>query len=280
MNDDADENEGGGSPGESSDPELTELIDSDVELRHWLGAGGRWEAVAARVDAAELCYTRPSVDLEPFESEHEDYTGNAGNTVEHWYHRAAVVLWPRERTFVIRAKASPRWGIGEVTKSPPGAESRRRDRHGATSAAILGECHGTDREVRLVRCHSQESPQSWAIRASPPHCCNRSTLTALTPKAAARLTDLLDSYGFDWCRALLQTWASDENHELPQTRLSWMDSTLRGPVPNIVRKRLVGGTGTCWLDPLGTVGMVARAIKADSTARLGKGRDARDGQPL
>jgi hypothetical protein len=114
--DDADESEGGESLGESSE-ELTELIDSDVELRHWLGAGGRWEAVAARVDAAELCYTRPSVDLEPFESEHEGYTGNAGNTVEHWYHRAAVVLWPRERTFVIRAKASPRWGIGEVAKS-------------------------------------------------------------------------------------------------------------------------------------------------------------------
>ena len=31
--------------------------------------------VAARVDAAELCFTRPSVDLEPFESEHEGYTG-------------------------------------------------------------------------------------------------------------------------------------------------------------------------------------------------------------
>src|SRR3984893_18650702 len=43
--DDADENEGGESLGESSDPELTELIDSDVELRHWLGSGGRWEAV-------------------------------------------------------------------------------------------------------------------------------------------------------------------------------------------------------------------------------------------
>jgi hypothetical protein len=49
--DDADENEVGESPG-SSDLELTELIDSDVELRHWLGAGGRWEAVAARVDAS------------------------------------------------------------------------------------------------------------------------------------------------------------------------------------------------------------------------------------
>src|SRR5258708_19711117 len=61
----------------------------------------------------------PPWDLEPFESEHEGYTGNAGNTVEHWYHRAAVVLWPRERTFVIRAKASPLWGIGQVPKTLP-----------------------------------------------------------------------------------------------------------------------------------------------------------------
>jgi hypothetical protein len=118
---DADEIEGGESPGETADPELTELIDSDVELRHWLGAGGRWEAVAARVDAAELCYTRPSVDLEPFESEHEGYTGNAGNTVEHWYHRAAVVVWPRERTFVIRAKASPGGGSARSPR-PSGRE--------------------------------------------------------------------------------------------------------------------------------------------------------------
>jgi hypothetical protein len=51
-------------------------------------------------------------------------------------------------------------------------------------------------------------------------------LATLKPKAAPRLADLLDSYGFEWCRTLLQTWASEENHEPPQTRLSWMDSTL------------------------------------------------------
>jgi hypothetical protein len=52
-------------------------------------------------------------------------------------------------------------------------------------------------------------------------------LAALKPKAASRLADLLDSYGFNWCRTLLQKWALEENHELPQTRLSWMDSTCQ-----------------------------------------------------
>src|SRR5690606_14743989 len=65
----------------------------------------------------EICFTKPSVDLEPFKSEHEGYTGNAGNTVDRWYHRAAVLLWPRARTFAIRAKVSPAWGIREVAKA-------------------------------------------------------------------------------------------------------------------------------------------------------------------
>lgn len=110
-------------PGDESDdrssetPTLTELIDSDVELRHWIGSGVRPKAIASIVHANELCYTKPSSELEPFESQHEGYMGNWGNTVDRWYHRAAVVLWPRERTFIIRAKASPQWAIAEVAKT-------------------------------------------------------------------------------------------------------------------------------------------------------------------
>jgi hypothetical protein len=219
-----DENEGGESP-DSSDPELTELIDSDVELRHWLGAGGRWEAVAARVDAAELCYTRASVDLEPFESEHEGYTGNAGNTVEHWYHRAAVVLWPRERTFVIRAKASPRWGIGEVAKS-----LRARNPAAAISMAqrllpFWANATGRTEKPALfdatVKVAAKLGDPSVAAALLQPFA-----LTALAPKAALRLTELLAAYGLDWCRTLVRNWRSEESHELPQSRLSWVEAAL------------------------------------------------------
>jgi len=222
---DADELEGGASPDGPVDPELTELIDSDVELRHGLGAGGQWEAVAARVDSAELCYTRPSVDLEPFESEHEGYTGNAGNTVEHWYHRAAVVLWPRERTFVIRAKASPRCGIGEVTKAlrarNPAAANGMAQRlvpFWANAARRTDKPSLFDATLKVAAKLSDPSVAAALLRPF--------RLTALNPKAAPRLADLLDSYGFEWCRALLQTWGSEENPEPPQTRLEWMDSAL------------------------------------------------------
>jgi hypothetical protein len=222
---DDDENEDGESQDDPSIPDLTELIDSDVELRHWLGAGGRWEAVAARVDAAELCYTRPSVDLEPFESEHEGYTGNAGNTVEHWYHRAAIVLWPRERTFVIRAKASPRWGIGEVAKTlrarNPAATIAMAQRLVPFWANVTGQTEKPSLFDATLKVAAKLGDPSVAAALLQPFA-----LTALKPKAAPRLTDLLDAYGLEWCRALLQNWASEERHEPPQTLLSWMESTL------------------------------------------------------
>jgi hypothetical protein len=223
--DDDDEQDGGESPGESSDPELTELIDSDVELRHWQGIGGRSEAVAARVDAAELCYTRPSVDFEPFESEHEGYTGNAGNTVEHWYHRAAVVLWPRERTFIIRAKASPRWGIGEITKA-----LRARNSAAAIDMAQRLVPFWANAARRTEKPTLFDGTLKVAAKLDHPSVAaallQPFALSMLRPKAAPRLADLLDTYGFDWCRTLLQKWHTEVNNEPPQTRLAWMDSTL------------------------------------------------------
>ncbi len=222
---DGDERDEEGTAGGSSDLDLTELLDSDVELRHWVDTGGQSEGVSARVDAAELCFTKPSTDFEPFESEHEGYMGNYGNTVEHWYHRGAVVLWPRERTFVIRAKASPRWGIGEIAKAlkarNPAAAISMAQRllpfwaHAAARAEIPALLGAT------VKVAAKLGDPSLAATLLQPFA-----LTALTPKAAPGLADLLDSYGLDWCRDLLQTWASEENHEPTQTRAAWIGSTL------------------------------------------------------
>jgi hypothetical protein len=150
--------------------------------------------------------------------------GNYGNTVEHWYHRAAVVLWPRERTFVIRAKASPRWAIGEVAKTlkvrtvPAAIAMAHRlvpfwaDAMGRTEKPAL-----FDATIKVAA--KLGDPRLAAALLQP------FALTALTPKATSGLADLLDSYGLDWCSSLLQTWTSEENFE--PTRLSWMGSTLQ-----------------------------------------------------
>jgi hypothetical protein len=191
----------------SDTTELIELLDSDVELRHWIASDGRLEAVSGAVDSDEVCYTKASKELEPFASEHEGYMGNYGNTVERWYHRAAIVLWPRERTFVIRAKASPRWAIGELAKllehgnvENAGGLARRlvpfwtEVAHREESPAFL--------ERTLGVADRLDSPELAASLLKP------LTLERLTPRAAPRLIALSQRYGLEWCLAVLESWAS------------------------------------------------------------------------
>jgi hypothetical protein len=223
--DDDDEEGDDGAIGQSPGSNLTEFIERDVELRHWVGLAGRGEAVTARVDDSELCFTKPSAELEPFESEHEGYMGNYGNTVEHWYHRAAVVLWPRERTFVIRAKASPRWGIAEIAKA-----LRARDSASAIGMAqrlasfwphVAGRTEKSALFAATVIVAARLRDAAIAAMLLQPF-----GLMALTGKTALRLTNLLSAYGIAWCRALVEHWDSQHKNELPQGRLTWMESTL------------------------------------------------------
>ena len=208
--------------------ELIELIDSGIELRHWIGPGHRPKGIGVGVDSDELCYTKPSADLEPFESEHEGYTGNAGNTVDHWYHRAAVVLWPRERAFVIRAKASPRWAIGQIGKklAAKGANAAaealalaRRLLPFWSRVAARDEGHALI-DGTLLTAAKLADPGVAAALLEP------FTLTKVTAKAAPRLADLLDRYGLAWCRALLRRWEQDEGYEPAEARIAWISSAL------------------------------------------------------
>jgi hypothetical protein len=56
--------------------------------------------------------------------------GNYGNTLDRWYHRAAVIVWPLERAFANRAEASPSWALDELA-----AMASAADMPGARTAA-------------------------------------------------------------------------------------------------------------------------------------------------
>ena len=60
-----------------------------------------------KLSAAELAEVTPTVKLTPYETEYTGYMGNWGNTMDGWYRRAEIVIWPRARAFAIRAKGDP-----------------------------------------------------------------------------------------------------------------------------------------------------------------------------
>ncbi len=192
------------------DPEsyqLLDMIESDIELRHWLDSRGKSiRAVNSGVDWDEVCFTRPSVDFDPFQSEHEGWMGNYGNTVDRWYHRAAVVLWPRERTFVIRAKISPMWAVDQLAK-------------------LTGK--GADEEAKLKAralqpfwhyCAPREAAKQFSERTlEVANSLDDAELASslLAPLRLGQLSivglsyflGLLRSHGQNWCWELYCNWA-------------------------------------------------------------------------
>jgi hypothetical protein len=180
---DDDFNDDGG--GDDAEPILSDLIDSDIELRNGP------VALSPAVRDEELCYTRPSAEMSPFQSDYTGFMGNWGNTLDRWYHRAAVVIWPRERTFVIRARGSAPWALKEIVREdaaprqtggrPPEAgvscsvlESHGRRRGGAAHArrvAGSGRRGGSGPRIEApasssagdIRCRGGN-----AVRAAPP----------------------------------------------------------------------------------------------------------------
>jgi hypothetical protein len=205
--DDDDDDDDDGDDGGDGDHTLVELCDSDLELRHWVGATGeRLTRISGDVSDADVCFTTASVDLEPFKSEHEGYTGNAGNTVERWYHRAAVVLWPRARAFAIGAKGSPAWAVRELGK----VLARGEVAAGRAMATQLRPFWSrvAERELAagfidsVLRVAALLDDRELAATLAAPIALER-----LTPRMAPRLAALVDRYGLAWCTALIDRWA-------------------------------------------------------------------------
>ncbi|CAM6001081.1 unnamed protein product [Sphagnum balticum] len=91
--DDDDEYESGGH-------RVTELINDEYELCSWVDRlGQQTELRSCGIPLELMCWTKSVDEYKPFRSEYEGYTGNAGNTLDRWYHRAAIVMWPTASEF-------------------------------------------------------------------------------------------------------------------------------------------------------------------------------------
>lgn len=74
--------------------ELGSMIAVEYEVKHWLNEGGKnRKNVQPPILDDYVISMIDNSDFKAFESEYEGYMGNWGNTMDSWYHRAALVLW-------------------------------------------------------------------------------------------------------------------------------------------------------------------------------------------
>ncbi|MEY4926274.1 MAG: hypothetical protein RI894_710, partial [Bacteroidota bacterium] len=79
-----------------SDGEMGEVYEEYTKITYWNGANnipdlGNFDLLETDI----IAHNPFSEDDEPIEKEAEGYTGNAGMTMEYWYHYGAIVFWPK-----------------------------------------------------------------------------------------------------------------------------------------------------------------------------------------
>jgi 2OG-Fe(II) oxygenase superfamily len=193
----------------SDDYEVEELIDSSVRLTRWtVPAGTGSEEVSLDVSDDEVCASTPSADLQPYDSEYEGYMGNYGNTLDRWYRRAAVVVWPRDRDFTNRAEASPTWALDELRERARAGDPAGARAAAATLAPFWDVAARTQDQAGLFGKALQtadvlDDAETAGMLLRPLR------IESLRPADAAPLAKLAGRYGEDWLGDLIRMWFGD-----------------------------------------------------------------------
>jgi hypothetical protein len=191
-----------------ADYQLTDLIDDEITLGWWTspdGTGG--EPISLYVPDHEVCATTPSAELAPYQSEYEGYMGNYGNTLDRWYRRAAIVLWPRDRAFTARAEAGSQWALHELRQ-----RIETGDLQGARAAAesLAPFWNKTGSQAGLLGA-ALDVAAGLGVAETATMLLQPFRVETLTPDHANGLA-AAGRYGQEWTRDVITGWFGSGHH--------------------------------------------------------------------
>ena len=189
--------------GADDHPPLTDLVNDECVLRHWISREGKSKELAGHFVPREmLCWTKAADEYEPFRSEYEGYTGNAGNTLDRWYHRAAIVLWKSSADISSLFAIDSRAALLEIQKTL--SEDRETGRKALRQILPQWETpsRGDDEAASVI--------MFMAAAADDPELASRLLaplgMNAVSLKSAHAMAALMDAYGEAWFVERLEGW--------------------------------------------------------------------------
>ena len=205
------------------DYQLNELIDDEITLGWWTspdGTGG--EPVSLHVPGSEVCATTPSADLSPYQSEYEGYMGNYGNTLDRWYRRAAVAVWPRDRAFAARAEAGSQWALSELH-----ARIEAGDLDGARAAAesLAPFWKNIGSQAELLDTALHVAAELGAVGTAA-MLLEPFRVETVAPEHAGGLAAAAGQYGERWTRGVVDGWFGSK-HYFETDRYEWIERLPR-----------------------------------------------------
>jgi hypothetical protein len=191
------------------------LVNSDITLTHWSRPdGARLEEVSMSLGRGEVCASTPSGDLTPYSQQYEGYMGNWGNTLDRWYHRAAVVVWPREQAFANRAEASPAWALDELTAMTtagrlPDARAAAATLAPFWKAAVRNQTSQENNIASRLFGKALRAAEALADAAIAAMLLRPFRVAHFTDTHVKPFTRMAGGYGQQWTADLLRTWFAD-----------------------------------------------------------------------
>ena len=205
---------------DDDDYELNELIDDEITLGWWTSPDGtRAETIRLSLGDHEVCTVTPTKSLTPYETEYEGYMGNYGNTLDRWYRRAAVVVWPKGKSFEARAEAGSAWALRTLLDRIDAG-----DLEGARADAASLEPFWVNVEpaslAPALRVAVGLGDAAIARVVVAPF-----RMEMLTADHAPLVAALARAYGDPWLLDLLGSWDSS-NRFAGLDRLTWLTESL------------------------------------------------------
>jgi len=100
---------------DDNDYEMDEVFDESLTIEHWVDTDDRPQAFGEiAIEKDQIIADIPIGEGEPDEQEYEGYTGNEGATLERWYRRAAIIIWPEHVHFKVLCQAGPKTAVPQL----------------------------------------------------------------------------------------------------------------------------------------------------------------------
>lgn len=197
-----------------------ELLDGFTELTWWsdsLLPG----AISLPLAADDMCVVTPSRFLKPYDSQYEGYMGNYGNTVENWYRRAALVLWPTGQGFAVRALANPGWALDVALASVRSGDLERARTEVRVLTRGWGRSAPEDSMNTALELAAGVQDRAMALALVTPY-----RLEMLSPDSARPLAALWQDLPKAVRSRLREVWESP-HHVARAHRAEWIGTVLR-----------------------------------------------------
>lgn len=184
------------SQADAENMELGEIVVNECSLNHWMDAKGQPKKFGSKyVDDSMICWTKATDEFSPLKTEYEGYMGNYGNTVDKWYHRAAIVLWTKDNHYASLFEIDPCSAVLEVTdlcvKNLANGRNAVRQILPLWKNIGLNDLSVSSKVFKLASLVHDQSLSESLLGSAP--------LAAFSNVALPSFIQLINEYGETWC---------------------------------------------------------------------------------